>query len=381
VSDPRQPDTLFADTSPVVRSEDAGLTWTAVVTPTTAPPLKSFAVRYDPATGNMLEGFTGDPGVPKDRVFLSSDTGRTWAATTCPGDHLGHCPSIVVHDVFGAGTSFAVFPDGIYAFHNAGQLGPRLALSAGWPFSLAQIKDMQGAHRTVYALLSDGTLWRSADAGHSWHARAGAGDLPTHVLVAPARRSRVAGPYGHAVGTPFLATYHALGLYTLGYPIDEPYMFGNTLTQDFEHLRLQKHGSKVVVASLGKEVASYIGCGMGTDRPDGYCQQHYRVPARPSTATSLYFPATGHTLSGELLAYWRSHGGQGVLGLPISQVYRAKNGDGSTRAYEMQLFTNARLERHPETHNPHFSVLLGLLGVEALQYHGWLPGMPSNPSY
>jgi hypothetical protein len=105
------------------------------------------------------------------------------------------------------------------------------------------------------------------------------------------------------------------------------------------------------------------------------------VPARPSTTTSLYFPATGHTLSGELLVFWRSHGGQGVLGLPISQVYRAKNGDGSTRAYEMQLFTNARLERHPEIHNARFSVLLGLLGVEALQYHGWLPGVPPNPSY
>jgi hypothetical protein len=69
-----------------------------------------------------------------------------------------------------------------------------------------------------------------------------------------------------------------------------------------------------------------------------------------------------------------------VLGMPISEVYRARNDDSTKRTYQMQLFTNARLERHPEVHNPRYSVLLGLLGLQVLQYHGWLPGTPANPS-
>ncbi|MDB5059169.1 MAG: Ig domain protein group 1 domain protein [Chloroflexi bacterium] len=380
VDDPQHPNTLFANTNPMVRSEDGGLTWTAIITPTTTPALDTFAVRYDPAAGGLLEGFSHDAGVPKDRVFLSSDAGRTWTAAPCPGDHQGHCPSITLHDVFGAGANYAVFPDGVYAFLGAGPAGARLTLSTAWPFSTAQIKDMQGTGRSAYALLKDGALWASSDRGHSWRLQVDAGNLPTRKPATPPSASRAAGPYGHVVGLPFSATYRALGPYILGYPLDEPYVYRNVLTQDFEHLRLQWRGGKVVTDALGSEATAYIGCGMGSDRPDGYCQQHFRRPARPNSTTSLYFPATGHTLSGDLLRFWRAHGGQAVLGMPISEVYRARNGDGTTRMYAMQLFTNARLERHPELHNPRYAVLLGLLGVQVLQYHGWLPGTPANPS-
>jgi hypothetical protein len=380
VDDPQRPNTLFANTNPVVRSIDGGLTWTTVISPATAPPLKTFAVRYDPAAGNLLEGFTRDAGVPEDRVYLSSDEGQTWTAAPCPGDHVGHCPSIVIRNVFGANTSYAVFSDGVYSFHGAGPAEARLALTVTWPFATAQIKNMQGAGQSVYALLKNGALWGSSDGGHTWRLQGNAGNLPTRKPATLPTGSRAAGPYGHVVGKPFVATYHALGPYILGYPIDEPYVYRNVLTQDFEHLRLQWRGGKVVEDSLGNEAAAYIGCGMGSERADGYCQQRFRRPARPNTATSLYFPATGHTLSGDLLAFWRAHGGQAVLGLPISEVYRARNGDGTKRTYQMQLFTNARLERHPEGHNPRYSVLLGLLGVQVLQYHGWLPGTPANPS-
>ena len=39
----------------------------------------------------------------------------------------------------------------------------------------------------------------------------------------------------------------------------------------------------------------------------------------------------------------------------------------------MQYFTNARLEWHPEYHNPRNTVQLGLLGRETLADWGWLP--------
>jgi hypothetical protein len=65
-----------------------------------------------------------------------------------------------------------------------------------------------------------------------------------------------------------------------------------------------------------------------------------------------------------MLRFWRAHGGMAVFGAPISEVFRGQNFDGSGRTYEMQWFENARLERHPETNDPRFSILLGLLGRE-----------------
>jgi hypothetical protein len=383
VADPAHPNTVYANTSPVTRSEDAGLTWATVQPPSITPPLKTFAVRYDPAAGDLLEGFSGDAGLPKNRVFLSGDGGRTWTSTVCPGSQAGQCPTIVLHNVFGAGADYAVFSSGIYPFHNAGAAEARLPLGSGWPFTLVQLADMQGGVKAgdpVYALLKDGRLYRSADAGHTWRALA-AGTLPVERPTAFPRGSLRAGPYGHAVDPRFIATYRTLGPYLLGYPVDEPYRYKDTLVQDFEHLRLAWVRGRAVVDNLGSDAASYIGCGMGTERPDGYCNRSFRVPPRPNTATLRYFPATGHTVSGDLLKFWQQHGGAAVLGLPLTEVYRAPNGDGSNRTYQMQLFSKARLERHPETHNPRFAILLGLLGIDVLQYRGWLSGSPPNPSY
>jgi hypothetical protein len=383
VADPAHLNTIFADASPVRRSEDGGLTWSTVVTPTTTPPLTTFAVRYDPAANGLLEGFTRDLSVAPDHVFLSADAGRTWSEGPCPAERLGKCPALVLSNVFGAGagTGYAVFPDGVYAFHSAGPAGAALRLTSHWPLSLNQVADMQGAGQNVHALLKNGTLWWTIDGGQSWKYLTGAGSLPTTKMAAAPAGSLRAGPYGHAVAKTFSATYMALGLYVLGYPIDEPYTLRNVLTQDFEHLRLQPRAGKVVVAALGSEATLYYGCGMGTDRHDGYCARSYQAAPRPNTATSMYFPATKHTLSGDLLRFWRSHGGLAVLGMPITEVYKASNGDGSHRQYDMQLFTNARLERHPESHSAKYSILLGLLGAEVLQDHGWLPGRPANPSF
>jgi hypothetical protein len=73
-----------------------------------------------------------------------------------------------------------------------------------------------------------------------------------------------------------------------------------------------------------------------------------------------------------MLQFWQRHGGISVLGAPITEVFQAENGDGSGRVYSMQYFENARLERHPELHNPRYAILLGLLGNEDVQSQGWL---------
>ena len=73
------------------------------------------------------------------------------------------------------------------------------------------------------------------------------------------------------------------------------------------------------------------------------------------------------------MRFWQTHGGLDVFGAPITEVVREQNGDGSGREYDMQWFEKARLERHPETHNPRYAILLGLLGKEYLRGRHWAP--------
>ena len=71
-------------------------------------------------------------------------------------------------------------------------------------------------------------------------------------------------------------------------------------------------------------------------------------------------PTTGQSLQGRFLDYWRGNGGLAVFGYPIT----AQSG-----APLAQAFERARFEYHPENQAP-YDVLLGRLGVEALQAQG-----------
>jgi hypothetical protein len=151
-----------------------------------------------------------------------------------------------------------------------------------------------------------------------------------------------------------------MSLLILGHPITEAYLEGTTLTQDFDHLRLELRGGKVVVGALGSDVSAYQRLDSSSD-----------MAPMANTPTRLYFPSTHHILQGDMLRFWQTHGGMAVFGAPISEIVKAKNDDGSGRVYAMQWFQNARLERHPETHNPRYAILLGLLGRESLRGRGW----------
>lgn len=79
------------------------------------------------------------------------------------------------------------------------------------------------------------------------------------------------------------------------------------------------------------------------------------------TPTRVYFAATGHTLQGEFYNYWKSHGGLGLFGYPLSEEYEEVSAtDG--KAYAVQYFERQRFEYHPENGGTPNSVLLGLLG-------------------
>lgn len=83
----------------------------------------------------------------------------------------------------------------------------------------------------------------------------------------------------------------------------------------------------------------------------------------PNVASTLYFPETGHTLTGPFQDFYRKNGGLPMLGFPISEPFKGSNPtDG--KEYVQQYFQRARLEWHPENKGTQFEVQLGLLGAE-----------------
>lgn len=95
-------------------------------------------------------------------------------------------------------------------------------------------------------------------------------------------------------------------------------------------------------------------------------------PPADAGPTRRYFAESGHTLSGGFLAYWESHGGLAIFGLPLTEEFREINpADG--KEYTVQYFERARFEHHPEKAGSPFEVELGLLGRQLLTQRGWLP--------
>lgn len=92
------------------------------------------------------------------------------------------------------------------------------------------------------------------------------------------------------------------------------------------------------------------------------------------------FAETQQIVHGSLLDYWEQNGGLELLGLPISPARVERSSDGNY--YTTQWFERARLELHPENEPP-YQVLVGLLGVTALEQRGidWrtLPAVDGAP--
>ena len=90
-------------------------------------------------------------------------------------------------------------------------------------------------------------------------------------------------------------------------------------------------------------------------------------PIAPFAASSdkLYFAPTGHSLSGVFLQYWQANGGLPIFGYPLTEEFtEISPTDG--KPYRVQYFERNRFEHHPEYAGTHAEVLLGLLGVQAL---------------
>jgi hypothetical protein len=91
----------------------------------------------------------------------------------------------------------------------------------------------------------------------------------------------------------------------------------------------------------------------------------------PSDTVGLYMPQSGHYVLWAFANFYRAHGGETVLGLPLEE---AKTVNGVLR----QRFENVILEYRPEL-PPHLAVQLAPLGVDFAVSGGMPSGEPSAP--
>jgi hypothetical protein len=92
----------------------------------------------------------------------------------------------------------------------------------------------------------------------------------------------------------------------------------------------------------------------------------------PSDTVGLYMPQSGHYVLWAFANFYRAHGAEAVLGLPLEE---AKTVNGVLR----QRFENAVLEYHPEL-PPHLAVQLAPLGVDYALASGIQTAEPSSPA-
>jgi len=178
--------------------------------------------------------------------------------------------------------------------------------------------------------------------------------------VPPALNATYDEATGHNLGGAFLRFWREHGgLDALGAPLTDPFVEGGSPVQYTERALLQLVGGHVRLAPLGRQLTAG--------------RAFTAVPPVASSPGRRYFPATGHSLSGRFLAYWRAHDGAAVLGAPISEVIVEGNEDGSGRRYPLQWFERGRLEYHAEHAGTRYEIQRGLLGVEALRRRGWAP--------
>jgi photosystem II stability/assembly factor-like uncharacterized protein len=162
---------------------------------------------------------------------------------------------------------------------------------------------------------------------------------------------------GHFVRPPFLAWYTANGGQgVFGPPITEAMRINGQLEQYFQRALLVYHPESadtpqvIELAPLGRKM-------LGTPAA--------RIAPFDNTTTRRYFRQTGHSLSGAFLSFWRTYGGLGVFGLPISEPSTS----GGT---VVQYFQNARFEESSSAGSRYFNTTLSPLGSNLAHQAGWL---------
>jgi subtilisin family serine protease len=181
---------------------------------------------------------------------------------------------------------------------------------------------------------------------------------------------------GHTLRGTFRAYWQANGgLPIFGYPTSEEFFErgedGREYTvQYFERHRLELHPENtppyhVLLSRLGNDTLQRSG------------RDWFAFPKGTPQPGCQFFEATGHSLCGAFLSYWRANGLEfdgrrgkseaeslAMFGQPLSEPQIEVSSDG--RQYLVQWFERARFEDHGPQ-----GVLLGLLANDLVQARGW----------
>ena len=120
---------------------------------------------------------------------------------------------------------------------------------------------------------------------------------------------------GYIVQGEFLRFFKIYGgVNSLGYPLTEEMVVEGWRVQYFEKGRLEYHPENEPAYQV---TVGWLGDLLNRRRPP---IPSTRIPSH-DTINQRYYPKTGHTLSGDFLHYFDTHGGSVRFGLPISEPF------------------------------------------------------------
>lgn len=122
---------------------------------------------------------------------------------------------------------------------------------------------------------------------------------------------------GHTVRGDFWRFFNVYGgVESLGYPLTEEMLTEGWTVQYFEKGRLERHPENEPAYRI---TVGWLGDLLQRRRPP--LPTELIPPADDSNRR--YFPESGHTISGDFLRYFDTHGGTVRFGLPISEPFLA----------------------------------------------------------
>ncbi|MEO5952048.1 MAG: DUF5107 domain-containing protein, partial [Chloroflexia bacterium] len=159
---------------------------------------------------------------------------------------------------------------------------------------------------------------------------------------------------GKTLAPEFLTYFDSKGgLPLFGYPLTDPETEGGFKVQYLERARIEYHPEN---ARTPYEVQLGL---LGSIQTSGRQFPPANGGSTTTTATRVFFPETGHSLSDKFLEYWNNNGGLALFGYPISEPLTEGN-------FTVQYFQRNRFELHPEDAGTSYEVQLGLLGRDML---------------
>jgi hypothetical protein len=174
--------------------------------------------------------------------------------------------------------------------------------------------------------------------------------------------------HGLDMGDPGISYRESLALF--GYPLSDEFEQlledGRVYTvQYFERARMEYHPEhagtpyEVLLGQFGRRILAAVP-GAPT------------APVPPSSQPgTIHFPETGHNVGPPFSTFWLRNGGLAVFGYPLSEPFTETLEDG--KAYTVQYFERARMERHPAQEGMPYNIQLGQFGRRALDSY---PGEP-----